>query len=277
MRSRNIKPGFFKNDLLAECDPLARILFTGLWCMADREGRVEYRTKKIKVELLPYDNCNIEKLINQLTSKNFITVYSISGCNYIEINNFLKHQTPHIKEQASTIPAPDKNQSNTSQESLIPDSLNLIPDSGLRIPDAPENPGAKLSNTKSKKYKTPLPDNFTISQSVRTWAKDKGHSRLEEHLEAFKAKCRANGYQYIDWDSAFMEAIRADWAKLQQVGGNGNGTDKRGHSAREPGIPKEYRPDIPPEPTGEGAGKVKALVKQFVNAATIPKNPAPYG
>ena len=37
-RSRNIKPGFFKNEHLAECQPLARLLFIGLWTLADREG-----------------------------------------------------------------------------------------------------------------------------------------------------------------------------------------------------------------------------------------------
>ena len=62
MRARNIKPGFFKNEALADCDLQARLLFVGLWCMADREGRMEYRPKRIKIEVLPYDNCNIEKL-----------------------------------------------------------------------------------------------------------------------------------------------------------------------------------------------------------------------
>ena len=38
MRARNLKPGFFKNETLAEIEPLGRLLFQGLWCMADREG-----------------------------------------------------------------------------------------------------------------------------------------------------------------------------------------------------------------------------------------------
>jgi hypothetical protein len=74
-----------------------------------------------------------------------------------------------------------------------------------------------------RKQKTPLPENFEISPSVYQWAKNKGHTRLDEHLESFKAKCRANDYQYADWDSAFMEAVRSDWAKLKPAGGNGNG------------------------------------------------------
>ena len=115
MRARNIKPGFFKNDLLAECDPLARILFAGLWCLADREGRLEYRAKKIKAEVLPYDNCNIEKLIGQLTERQFITTYDVDGVFYIQINTFQKHQNCHIRESASTIPAPVKHGAGTVQ------------------------------------------------------------------------------------------------------------------------------------------------------------------
>jgi len=46
-RSRNIKPGFFRNEMLAECSPLARLLFAGLWCLADRFGRLEDRPKRI--------------------------------------------------------------------------------------------------------------------------------------------------------------------------------------------------------------------------------------
>jgi hypothetical protein len=47
-RTRQIKPGFFKNDELAELPIEARLLFAGLWTIADREGRLEDRPKKIK-------------------------------------------------------------------------------------------------------------------------------------------------------------------------------------------------------------------------------------
>lgn len=80
----------------------------------------------------------------------------------------------------------------------------------------------KYNSKKPQRNKTPLPDNFSISESVKTWAKNKGHDRLQDHLESFISKCKANGYQYIDWDAAFMEAIRSDWAKLKPSG-NRNG------------------------------------------------------
>ena len=106
-RARNIKPGFFKNDVLAECDPLARILFAGLWCEADRAGRLEDRPKKIKAECLPYDQCDIEVLLGQLVTQGFIVRYEVGGRRYIQILAFTKHQNPHKNEAPSSIPAPE--------------------------------------------------------------------------------------------------------------------------------------------------------------------------
>lgn len=162
-RARNIKHGFFTNDRLAECDPLARILFAGLWTIADREGRLEDRPKRIKAELLPYDDCSGEELLGQLAKAGFVNRYTVGGSAYIQIINFLKHQNPHVKEAPSTIPAPegtvskpvsseqakvdndastvqapDKHSASTVLSRLIPDSgflasdsLPLIPDSGF--------------------------------------------------------------------------------------------------------------------------------------------------
>lgn len=107
-RIRTIKPEFFINDLLAELPPLDRLLFIGLWTQSDREGRLEDRPRKIKVAILPYDDHDINEALDRLQSKSFIVRYSVNGCNFIQINNFLKHQYPNIKEQESTIPAPSK-------------------------------------------------------------------------------------------------------------------------------------------------------------------------
>lgn len=112
-RIRSIKPGFFLNDLLAELPPLDRILFAGLWTLADREGRLEDRTKKIKAAILPYDDHDIDEALNRLSTKNFIQRYEVKGCKYVQIDNFLKHQCPNVKEVESIIPAPSKHRLST--------------------------------------------------------------------------------------------------------------------------------------------------------------------
>lgn len=106
-RSRNLKPGFFTNELLAECVPHARLLFAGLWTIADRDGRLEDRPQKIKACVFPYERVNVEKFLEQLTERKFIHRYSIGAARFIQVLNFHKHQTPHVREPESTIPAPD--------------------------------------------------------------------------------------------------------------------------------------------------------------------------
>jgi hypothetical protein len=106
MRARNIKPGFFKNDTLAELDFAGRLLFIGLWGLGDREGRLEDRPKKIKAEIFPYDDVNVDSFLGELAKRSFIIRYEAGGNHYIQIVNFDKHQNPHPRETPSTIPAP---------------------------------------------------------------------------------------------------------------------------------------------------------------------------
>ncbi len=155
-RARNIKPAFFTNDELSELSPLARLLFIGLWTIADYKGCFEYKPKRLKVQLLPYDDCDIEQLVSALDKSRFISIYSVQGQTYGKVLNFNKHQNPHKneKEKGSDIPDielrddvdginsiqnndleniennRDKNGTAHDQNETDPaDSLNLIPDS----------------------------------------------------------------------------------------------------------------------------------------------------
>ena len=106
-RARNIKPGFFKNEILGEMPMEARMLFIGLWTLADREGRLEDRPKRIKMELFPYDSFDVDPMLSRLQADGFLTRYEVGGFRFIQIENFVKHQDPHYKEKASEIPPPE--------------------------------------------------------------------------------------------------------------------------------------------------------------------------
>lgn len=177
MRARNIKPGFFKNEDLGDLDPLARLLFVGLWCMADKEGRMEDRPKRIKAEILPYDSGDIEKLLEQLHTSLFIVRYEDkkTGLKYIAIPNFAKHQNPHKNEKPSEIPCltecreitglePEKHSTNPA-DSLIPDSL--IPDSLIIPPISPK--GEELFSDFWKEY----PKKVGKGAAEKAWKKIK--------------------------------------------------------------------------------------------------------
>ena len=111
-RIRTIKPDFFKNVDLSDLKYEVRLLFIGLWVLSDREGRLEDIAKKIKADIFPYDNMNVEKGLKELADKKFIVRYKAQVIGIetpvIQVVNFLKHQRPHVKEQPSYYPAPTK-------------------------------------------------------------------------------------------------------------------------------------------------------------------------
>lgn len=96
----------YKNEDLAECSIWARYIWPGLWTLADREGRLEDRPKRIKGELLPFDSQDVEPLLRELEARLFILRYKNSDGSFIQILKFSKHQTPHYTEKASVIKPP---------------------------------------------------------------------------------------------------------------------------------------------------------------------------
>lgn len=105
-RMRTIKPGFFANEQLAELPFSARLLFAGLWTIADRDGRLLDRPKFIKGQLFPYDAVPVDGLLSKLAEREFIRRYAVAGERLIQITTFKKHQNPHVKEAPSILPAP---------------------------------------------------------------------------------------------------------------------------------------------------------------------------
>lgn len=117
-RSRLLKPEFFENETLAELPFQTRLCFAGLWTLADREGRLKDRPKRIGAKLFPYDEVDIEAMLDALAAKGFIDRYQANGTDVIAIPTFLEHQSPHVRENPSVLPARDEHQT----------SLVLAPD-----------------------------------------------------------------------------------------------------------------------------------------------------
>lgn len=228
-RARNIKPGFFKNDLLAECSPLARILFCGLWCEADREGRLEDRVKRIKADCLPYDDCDVDDLLNQLAERGFIDRYTVEGCAYIQVVEFRKHQNPHVKEAASTIPAHNTQPDDSKQEPELPEAALDKPcaspvqdtaqtgtspaDSLLLIPDPPSPIPERGTTRPTKSRGSRLPPDWEPDANLLAWAKaERPDVLLAVELAKFRdywiAKPGQQGVK-LDWPATFRNWIRS--------------------------------------------------------------------
>jgi uncharacterized phage protein (TIGR02220 family) len=192
-RSRNIKPGFFVNDDLASLEPLCRLLFIGLWTIADREGRLEDKPKKIKAQVLPYDDCDVDQLLFDLAAAGFINRYQPENyCPCIQIIKFCKHQNPHHAEKASELPAPDKSRIKPvvdlgESDTYPADSLNPLTDSLNPINDScnPES-GQCETSAASNNSESKIPHKEIIDLLNECSGKDFKYSTkaTQEHINA---------------------------------------------------------------------------------------------
>jgi len=103
-RIRYLNPNFFKNEVLAELPEKVRLGFAGLWCWADKEGRLEDRPKRLKAEIFPYEDVDFNEILEILVKNSFIIRYEIDNKKYIQILKWKLYQKPHHTEKNSIIP-----------------------------------------------------------------------------------------------------------------------------------------------------------------------------
>ncbi len=109
-RIRSIKPDFFLDDEITLLPAQIQLAFIGLWCHADKSGRLEDKPRHLKAVIFPYTEIDMESTLERLANhpktegQPFITRYSMNGHKYIQVNSFYKHQRPHHTEKASIIP-----------------------------------------------------------------------------------------------------------------------------------------------------------------------------
>lgn len=165
-RSRNIKPGFFTNDELAECSPHARLLFAGLWTIADKEGRLDDRPKKVKALVLPFDNVDCDELLQQLHDRKFIQRYQVQDGAYIQITNWKKHQNPHCKEAPSEIPEYCEADTKQEEEQVKEDesTMQVQCNSGANELQVIDKYGAQLKHSAST-VQEPVENNLNPADS----------------------------------------------------------------------------------------------------------------
>jgi hypothetical protein len=227
-RSRNIKPGFFSNDELVELPFEFRLLFIGLWTIADREGRLVDRPKKIRMEIFPSDVVDCDTGLKELETRGFISRYGVDDVAVIEITNFARHQAPHSTEKDSSLPdreglfkvnqrtknggvtgkycliTKEERESNvipTFEDVIPPTNNTLIPDSGFLIPDS----GYPQEHTTSDEVVVPdYAGNLPKAPSIKP---DCPHQQIIALYHEILPMCP----QVRDWTPARAQQLRARW------------------------------------------------------------------
>lgn len=225
-RIRTIKPDFFLDDELAELTPLTRLLFIGLWTLADCEGRLEDRPKRIRAQIHPFDDGDTDAMLQALHDRGFIHRYTAAnGLRCIEIRSFKKHQRLSGKEAEGQSLIPPRETSGSDGEATGKqrgsDGARLESQEGKgKEGKGREEEGRKETRVRAKPApapKTPFPPDLSITPELQAWASAHGYTEdLQRHLDHFRDKAIAKGYQYADWQAALRNAIRDDWAGLRK-------------------------------------------------------------
>ncbi len=210
-RARTLKPSFFSNVDLAELSPFHRLLFAGLWCWADREGRIEDRPKQIKGNIFPFDEgLDVDMMLTELQEHGFLVRYVSEGKSVIEIPNFEKHQNPHPKEADSELP-PRKEIS--FRENNISSGLSSVSFPSVTCHLSPDNaePGETLQLDLEDSITEFIPNAYRRNGRTRPKLNRRQDQPLVERLEAAEQKhgielfreCLLN---YIAQDSEWLRS-----------------------------------------------------------------------
>lgn len=103
-RIRSIHPEQWTDDQFATCGPLARLLALGIRNWTDDNGIFEWNPVKLKMRVLPADNCDVTELLNELESTNQVFRYKVQGKDYGIVRSFQRFQNP--KSPKFIYPAP---------------------------------------------------------------------------------------------------------------------------------------------------------------------------
>jgi hypothetical protein len=163
MRNRYIKTSIMTNEDLADLGPYSYILFTGLWMLADKEGRLEYKPRRIKALAMPMWEISVEEieaLVRGLESRGMVQIYSTAStlrqdavntastlrqdaeptfstfpqtdAYVLQVTNWQKHQHTDARERPSELPPPPPRDARNSQIPQVPEHYCVNTTSTLR-------------------------------------------------------------------------------------------------------------------------------------------------
>lgn len=208
------------NEALAGLPPLARILYLGLWCLADGDGRLEDRPRKIHVQVLPYEAFAVtERLLAVLANGKFITRYVVGEVAVIQIPNFDAEQPIHPREPRNGFPAPPITESlppapiaEASEPTTLPVSekpKELVFDFEALWKRYPRREGRKQAQKHFKATVKTMKDWLDIQNALDNYLKQLAKNQTELQFTKAGATWFNNWRDYVDYHTDGRAILRA--------------------------------------------------------------------
>lgn len=227
-RIRTIKPEFFTSEDIVELSPMARLLYIATWCEADREGRLTWKPRTMKLRYFPADDCDIDALARELVASGLVIPYG-DGLAYIPA--FGKHQHVNPRESASDLPDPGEN-------STRHDASARVSDTSLRVNHAQggrEGKGREGEREDASRVASPigsrLPADWSLPDDWRAWAEaerpDVDVAREAASFADYWHGLAGAKARKADWLGTWRNWIRRSNGKPQPRNGDAAATRKR--------------------------------------------------
>lgn len=203
-----IDPSFWRDEKVAECTLMERLMFIGLWNFAEDSGVGRASPKLIKADIFAYDplrDSDIEQGLVKLASLGLIQLYEHESQRYYHVTNFKKHQTIN-RPSPSSLPLPNNPDSchvslterSLSTHGTLPPNLKEVNLKEDKRKEREEKRKGSAEGKEKQKTHPPLPDNFqNLSPPLK--------AKLEEWLQ-YKLERREN-YQPTGLKSLVTEIL----------------------------------------------------------------------
>jgi hypothetical protein len=124
-RIRTIKPELWVSEQIAECSPIARLTFIGIWNFCDDNGVHPAKPKTLKAELFPMDDfsaADLAEWVGELVRAGLVAEFTHQGVDFWHVTGWTKHQK--IEKPSCKYPRPPTLNSANPPRKLPEDSPN---------------------------------------------------------------------------------------------------------------------------------------------------------
>lgn len=225
-RIRSVKPEFWADeDLAAQTSRDARLLYIGLWNLADEHARLRGDPRFLKGQVFAYDDdlspADIEHLVGELVAAGKVQRYRSGSSTYLFLPNLAKHQRLETSKVESRLPPPpdpsepapmatvgadlsarnpDLSARDADQSALLYVAGSMEPVAGSMVaPLAPARTAAKRG--------TRIPEDFTVTPEMVTWAVTEcpgvdGRAETQKFINYWRSKTGKDATK-LDWPATW--------------------------------------------------------------------------
>lgn len=222
-RKRMIDPNIWQSEDFSKLSTLAKLVFIGLFSLADDEGRGRCNPVYLKSTLFPYEegirSADIDKTLSEISSNMSVVFYSCDGSNYYSLYNWNTWQKIDRPSQ-SKIPEYDKNtmqllfdeHSTNNRRVVTPNKNKKIIEDNKNIKEEKRNKVVEIYNT----YCTNLPQIQKLTdkrkKSIDNFLKEFSIEQLEIICKTANISEFLTGNNDRNWKADFDFIMRSDKA-----------------------------------------------------------------